>query len=213
MFSDGAGGIGAGGAGACTGVGIGTGVGAGACTGAGIGAGAGAGEGVGICPGIVGTGIGVVLFIGRVAGEFCLADVGILASAADVAEAVDLFGGTGGNTFVSFLGGRLVALPAAPEIMAGRGEFLGSFLGSVFGLGVGATSGETVRSKPIPILGKGATGLLSCFPGRLGPWKALAEGCDTDAPTDGDALVSFGDSKDSKSTSMGAGGATAFCSG
>jgi hypothetical protein len=93
---------------------------------------------------------------------FCPA---VLACAVEVVDAVLFaFGGIGGYTLVSFLGG---GLPAAPEIVAGRGEFFGSFLGIIRGLGAGATSGETVRSKPMPILGNGATGLLSGFAGRF----------------------------------------------
>jgi hypothetical protein len=110
---------------------------------------------------------------------------------------------------VSFFSG---GLPAAPDTIAGRGEFLGSFLGTVLGLGAGATSGEPVRSKLGPMLGNGATGLLSCFTGRLGAWKGVAAACDEAPPTAGDALNMVDDSSDSISICMGAGGATACCS-
>lgn len=211
MFSEGADAMGAGGAGACIGAGAGTGAGAGAGGGTGAGAGALGGAGVGavIWPGIVGIGTGVMLFM--VAGVFCPEGAGPLACAADavvVAPPV-LPGGTGGYTLVSF---RTGGLPAAPEIGAGRGEFLRSFFTATFGLGTGAgaTSGDS--SKPMPMFGKGATGLLSCFAGRLMPWNAAGWGCDAGGPRAGEVLSIFGDSC-SISTCMGAGGATACCSG
>lgn len=120
-------------------------------------------------------------------------------------------GGTGGYTFVSFFTGTL---PAAPETAAGRGEFLGWVLVTIFGLGVGATSGETVRSKFTPMLGNGATVLLSCFPGRFVACKAADCGRDAGGTTAGEALVIFGDSTTCPmSACLGAGGATGCGSG
>ena len=82
--------------------------------------------------------------------------------------------------------------------MAGRVGFLTSLgFGGSFGLGTVATSGDV---PPNPIFGNGATGLVACFAGREGPGK----------PEKGSLVAIFGDSK---STTMGAGGATGFGSG
>jgi hypothetical protein len=182
---------------------MGTGVGAVVLGGVGTGTEVGAWVGIGICPGMVGIGIGVVLFM-TMAG-------GALACAAELAVGVGLFavGGIGGYTFVSFFRG---GLPAAPDTSAGRGEFFGSFLTVVLGLGAGATSGEPVRSKLGPMLGNGATGLMSCLTGRVGGWKGVAAACDDIPPTAGEALTMVGDPSDSRSICIGAGGATACCS-
>ena len=94
----------------------------------------------------------------------------------------------------SFLGVLLLVFPAAPAMIAGRGEFLGVFVfNNVLGLGAGATSGDTVKSSPM--LGNGATGLFSCFRGLLAFWRAE------------EAIVIFGDCR---SMVMGAGGAIGF---
>lgn len=74
----------------------------------------------------------------------------------------------GSGTLVSFRGGAFRAFPTAPEAGAGRGDFFGRApLTTVFGLGVWETTGDTVKSNP-PISGKGATGLLCWFAGRVG---------------------------------------------
>lgn len=170
----------------------GTGAEAGIVVGAGAGAGAGAAIGAG-------TGIGVVLCIAVGAWACCAA------AAAFIWVAVGMTGtGTGVTVtgldmedLLSFLGVALLIFPAAPAMVAGRGEFLGVFVfANAFGLGAGATSGDTVKSSPM--LGNGATGLFSCFKGLLAFWRA------------GETIVIFGDSR---SMVMGAGGAIGFDSG
>jgi hypothetical protein len=109
---------------------------------------------------------------------------------------------------VSFLGVAPPGLPVAPAIVAVRGELFGSLALVIFGLGTGTASGDTVRS-PIPILGNGATGLLSCLPGRLGLWKDGGWNCAPGTSEGAGAIVIFGDS----GPCMGAVGATVFFSG
>lgn len=135
----------------------GTGIGTGVCFGGGI-----FGIGTGVCfVGTVGIGTGVC-FVG---GLFPCARAAAGVAFFIIGEACELdLGGWGGRIFVSFLAGT----PAGFAAGGGRGEFLGSrAFGTVLGLGTGTgvTSGETVRSNPM--LGNGATGLLSCFTGRL----------------------------------------------
>lgn len=100
---------------------------------------------------------------------------------------------------MSFFGGALVALPAAvPGVGAALGTFLTSMgFGTAFELGACVVSGDA-ESKPM--FGKGATGLLTGFPGGAGPGR----------PVEGSLVTIFGDSK---FTVIGAGGATGFCSG
>lgn len=97
-----------------------------------------------------------------------------------------------------------------------RGEFFGSFaFGIVFGLGIGTgvTSGEPVRSNPM--LGNGATGLLSCLTGRLEfgfdppkVWKGGAvAGTGTGTGVGTVALVILGELKSIAIGAMGAIGA------
>ena len=109
---------------------------------------------------------------------------------------------------VSFLCVAPPDLPVAPAIVAVRGELFGSLALVIFGLGTGTASGDTVRSG-MPILGNGATGLLSCLPGRLGLWKDGGWNCEPGASEGAGAMVIFGDS----GPCMGAVGATVFFSG